>query len=101
MVLPAILSNGARKLRVNIMLDPCSRGSYVSESAAEELKLVGQRQNLTIAGTGGTEVKKRSTRVQCQVSSIHGLFSAKAEAMACSRQYYGNNPCYQMERPKR
>ena len=80
MVLPAITGNGARKLKINVMLDPCSTGSYVTESAAEELQLKGERQNLTISGTGGTEIKKQSRRVHCSVSPLNGLFSAPVEA---------------------
>ena len=80
MVLPAIIGNGAKKLEINVMLDPCSTGSYITESAAEELQLKGKRQNLTISGTGGTEIKKQSRRVQCSVSSMNGLFSAPVEA---------------------
>ena len=38
MVLPATVENGNKKLRVNVMLDPCSTGSYVTESVAEELQ---------------------------------------------------------------
>ncbi|XP_028404043.1 uncharacterized protein LOC114526665 [Dendronephthya gigantea] len=34
MVLPALISNGRKDLQVNVMLDPCSTGSYVSEAAA-------------------------------------------------------------------
>ena len=52
MILPAMSNNGNKELRVNVMLDPCSTSSYVSEDAAEELKLQGQELNLTIAGTG-------------------------------------------------
>jgi hypothetical protein len=55
MVLPAIISDGQKKLKVNVMLDPCSTSSYISEHAAGELELQGQSLNLTIAGTGGTE----------------------------------------------
>ena len=49
MILPALISNGKKELRVNVMLDPCSTSSYVSEDAAEELELHGQELNLTIA----------------------------------------------------
>ena len=44
------------------MLDPCSTSSYISEEAAEELELHGQELNLTIAGTGGVEVKTCSNK---------------------------------------
>ena len=80
MVLLGVIGNGPKKLKVNIMLDPCSTGSYITESAAEELQLKGERQNLTISGTGGTEIKKQSRRVHCSVGSINGLFSAPYEA---------------------
>ena len=40
------------------MLDPCSTGTYVTESASQELDLRGQVQSLTISGTGGSEVTK-------------------------------------------
>ena len=66
-------------IKVNIMLDPCSTGSYVSEAAAEELNLRGQPQTLRIAGTGGAEVTKRSSRVELTVSNIETDFSAKLE----------------------
>ena len=48
MILPALISNGNKELRVNVMLDPCSTSSYVSEDAAEKLELHGQELNLTI-----------------------------------------------------
>ena len=57
MILPALISNGDKELTVNVMLDPCSTSSYISEDAGEELGLQGQELHLTIAGTGGTEVK--------------------------------------------
>ena len=91
MVLPAVIGNGPKKLKVNIMLDPCSTGSYIIESAAEELQLKGERQNLTISGTGGTEIKKQSRRVHCSVSSIDGLFSAPVEANVLDN-ITGNTP---------
>ena len=91
MVLPAISGNGARKLKINVMLDPCSTWSYVTESAAEELQLKGERQNLTISGTGGTEIKKQSRRVHCSVSSLNGLFSAPVEANVLD-SITGNTP---------
>ena len=34
MILPALISNGNKGLRVNVMLDPCSTSSYISEEAA-------------------------------------------------------------------
>ena len=80
MVLPALIGSGQKSLKVNIMLDPCSTGSYVSEAAAEELNLRGQPQTLRIAGTGGAEVTKRSSRVELTVSNIETDFSAKLEA---------------------
>ena len=57
MILPAMISNGNKELWVNVMLDPCSTSSYISEDAAEELELQGLELNLTIARTGGKEVK--------------------------------------------
>ena len=44
MILPALISNGNKELRVNVKLDPCSTSSYVSEDAAEELELHGQEK---------------------------------------------------------
>ena len=67
-------------LKVNIMLDPCSTGSYLSEAATEELNLRGQPQTLRIAGTGGADVTKRSSRVELTFSNIETDFSAKLEA---------------------
>ena len=62
------------------MLDPCSTSSYVSEDAAEELELHGQELNLTIAGTGGKEVKTRSRRVELTVTNLDGKFSSPLQA---------------------
>ena len=42
MVLPAVIKNGERELKVNVILDPCSTGSYVTEAAAEELQRLEQ-----------------------------------------------------------
>ena len=39
MILPALITNGDKELTVNVMLDPCSTSSYISEDAAEELGL--------------------------------------------------------------
>ena len=80
MILPAMISNGNKELRVNIMLDPCSTSSYVSEDAAEELELQGHELNLTIARTGGTEVKTQSHRVELTVTNLDGKFSSPLQA---------------------
>ena len=80
MILPALISNGNKELRVNVMLDPCSTSSYISEEAAEELDLHGQELNLTIAGTGGAEVKTRSRRVELTVRNLDGKFSSPLQA---------------------
>ena len=67
------------------MLDPCSTSSYISEDAAEELELQGQELNLTIAGTGGTEVKTQSRRVKLTVTNLDGKFSSPLQAhVLCS-----------------
>ena len=79
-ILPARISNGNKELRVNVMLDPCSTSSYISEDAAEELELQGQELNLTIAGTGGTEVKMRSRWVELTVTNLVGKFSSPLQA---------------------
>lgn len=80
MVLPAYIANENVKLKVNVMLDPCSTGSYVTENAAEELRLQGHSQTLTISGTGGTETLKQSRRVTLSVCSLEGGFSAQLQA---------------------
>lgn len=80
MILPALISNGNKELRVNAMLDPCSTSSYTSEEAAEELELHGQSLNLTIAGTGGTEIRKRSHRVELKVANLDGTFLSPLQA---------------------
>ena len=80
MVLPAYIANENVKLKVNVMLDPCSTGSYVTENAAEELRLQGHSQTLTISGTGGTETVKQSKRVTLSVCSLEGGFSAQLQA---------------------
>ena len=74
MILPAMINSRDKELRVNVMLDPCSTSSYISEDAAEEFKLQGQELNLTIAGTGGTEVKTRSRRVELIMTNLDGKF---------------------------
>ncbi len=73
------------------MLDPCSTGSYITESAAEELQLEGHVQNLTISGTAGTEVKKLSRRVELSVGDVNGRFQAKLEANVLN-DITGNTP---------
>ena len=80
MVIPAIISNGRSRLKINAMLDPCSTGTYVTESAAQQLNLQGQRQSLTISGRGGSEIRKQSARVELTVSSLDGRFSSKVQA---------------------
>ena len=80
MIVPALISNEKKGLRVNVMLEPCSTSSYISEEAAEELELYGQELNLTIAGTGGVEVKTRSRRVELTVTNLDGTFSSLLQA---------------------
>ena len=80
MVLPAVIKNGKRELKVNVMLDPCSTGSYVTEAAAEELQLNGEVHDLTISGTGGSRVKKQSKQVSLVVTSLNRNFSEKLRA---------------------
>ena len=43
MISPALISNGNKELSVNVMLDPCSTSSYISEEATEEIELLGRR----------------------------------------------------------
>ena len=62
------------------MLDNCSTGSYVSEAVAEELMLQGKSEQLTISGTGGSEVKKSSRQVEGTVASVDNKFSASLQA---------------------
>ncbi len=80
MVLPAVIKNGNKSLEVNVMLDNCSTGSYVSEAAAEELMLEGENQELIISGTGGSEVRKRSPQVEVIVASLDNKFSVSLQA---------------------
>ena len=80
MVMPALVSNGKKELKINAMLDPCSTSSYVTEKAEEELGLRGESVNLTIAGTGGIEIQKRSRRVELNVTSLDKLFTAPVQA---------------------
>lgn len=63
------------------MLDASSTGSYISESAAEELKLRGYTQHLTLLGARGTEVQKVSRRVRLIASNIEENFSAAVECL--------------------
>ena len=80
MVLPALITSRDKKLKVNVMLDPCSTGSYVTEQAAAELNLQGPDQSLTISGTGGFEVTKPSQLVEFPVTSLDGRFAAGLQA---------------------
>ena len=80
MVPPALISNGRKSLKVNVMLDPCSTSSYITEAAANELELNGRPLNLTIAGTGGTEVQKQSRHVELSVVNLNGRFTAPLQA---------------------
>ena len=73
--LPALISNGRKSLKVNVMLDPCSTSSFVTETATNELPL-----NLMIAETGGTEVQKQSRRVELSVVNLNGRFMAPLQA---------------------
>ena len=81
-VLPSVISivNTRKKQKVNVVLGPCSTGSYISKSAAEELKLRGHDQHLTISGTGGAEVRKASRRVRVNISNTAESFSAAIDA---------------------
>ena len=94
MVLPALINNGHKSLKVNVMLDPCSTGSYISKSAAGELELQGQSLDLTIAGTGGTEIKKHSRLVDLFVTSLNGEFTAPLQAHVLDN-FASNTPAFQ------
>ena len=76
MILPALISSGNKELRVNVMLDPCSTSSYISEDAAEEFQLNGLALNLTIAGTGGAEIMTRSRKVELTVANLDRTISS-------------------------
>ena len=93
MILLAMISNGNKELRVNVMLDPCSTSSYISDDDAEELELHGQELNLTIAGTGGTEVKTRSRRVDLTVTNLAGKFTSPLQAHLLDN-IVGNTPAF-------
>lgn len=51
-----------------------STTSYIAEEAAEELEQHGQTLNLTIAGTGGTRIRKHSCQVELTVTHLDGRF---------------------------
>ncbi|XP_028410463.1 uncharacterized protein LOC114533077 [Dendronephthya gigantea] len=91
MVLPATVEIGGKKIKINVMLDPCSTGSYVTESLVGELHLKGEKQDLTISGTGGTEIKRQSKRVKCVITSVNGTFSSPVEANVLTN-VTGNTP---------
>ncbi len=92
MILPAIINNGRRALKVNVMLDPCSTSSYVSETAAEELGLKGQPLDLTISGTGGTEVRRQSRRVELLYTSLCSLLPGCKQPCGISNPRPGLTP---------
>ena len=100
MILPAFIENGVRQLKVNIMLDPCSTGTYITLGAAEELHLQGDVQNLTISGTAGTEVKMDSRRVKFTVTSTNQRFSSTVEANVLD-DITGSTPAIQWSDLKR
>jgi hypothetical protein len=100
MVLPALISNGQKQLKVNVMLDPCSTSSYISEHAAGELELHGQSLSLTIAGTGETDVQKRSRCVELSVASLNGTFSAPLRAHVLDN-IASDTPAFQWSELKR
>ena len=100
MVLPALISNGQKQLKVNVMLDPCSTSSYISEHAAGELELHGQSLSLTIAGIGGTEVQKCSRCVELTVASLNGTFSAPLRAHVLDN-IASDTPAFQWSELKR
>lgn len=99
MILAAVISNGNRTIRVNVMLDTCSTSSYVSEEAAAELELQGQPLDLTISGTGGAEIKQHSRRVELLVSSIDGSFSSSLQAHVLNN-IAGDTPSIQWSKIK-
>lgn len=81
MILQALISNGNNELRINATPDPCSTSSFVSsEEAGERLELHGQSLNLSIAGTGETEIRKRSCRVGLTVANVDDIFSSPLQA---------------------
>ncbi|XP_028404112.1 uncharacterized protein LOC114526792 [Dendronephthya gigantea] len=87
MVLPATVEIGIKKIKINVMLDPCSTGSYVTESLAGELHLKGEKQDLSISGTGGMEIKRQSKHVKCVITSVNGTFSSPVEANVLSNTW--------------
>ena len=97
MILPAMISNRNKKLKVNVMLDPCSTSSYISEDAAKELEFQCQELNLAIAGTGGIEVNTRSHRVELTGTNLDSEFSSPLQAqslttlLATLRLFAGQN----------
>lgn len=99
MVLPAIITNGDKRLKVNVMLDNCSTGSYVSEAAAEELLLQGKSQHLIISGTGGSQVKRHSRQVELNVSSLDNKFSANLQASVLDN-ISGDTPAFEWSKLK-
>ena len=65
MILPAFIENGSRQLKVNVMLDPCSTGTYMTEGAAEELCLQGDMQK--VLGTRSYRyTRQRGSSMDCR-----------------------------------
>jgi len=99
MVLPAVITNGNKRLKVNVMLDPCSTGSYVTEAAAAELELRGHYCDLTISGTAGTEVQKNSKQVNLKVASVNNDFEADLSANVLDT-ITGDTPAFEWSKLK-
>ena len=75
---PAYLTSGKRKVKVNALLDDGSSKTYLNSDIAAELELEGSPHELTVNILNDNQEKFETTVVEFTISSLNGKVSTLA-----------------------
>ena len=80
-----IVINGARKLKVNALLDDASAKTYINSDVASELGLKGEVRELTVNVMNGQEGAFKPTPVEFNLENVDGKTSTKVSGFTTDR----------------
>ena len=84
-IIPVILRNGDRSLRVNALLDGGGTKSYINADVAAELGLQGKTEKVMVNVLNGQVETFESKPVEFQLKSINGSVNMTVNAYTANR----------------
>ncbi|XP_078364043.1 uncharacterized protein LOC144648318 [Oculina patagonica] len=79
-IVPVILKNGHRRIKVNALLDEASTKTYLNADVAAQLELQGEPQKVTVNVLNGQTETFETTPVEFELESMNGNVTTKMSA---------------------